>query len=185
MARPVVLPQAPVFRPTAEEFADPLKYIASIRAQAEPSGIAKIIPPEGWAPPFAINKQAFRFTTKIQAIHELQDRLGLQARQEFHEDLQRCMSQEGKAFKKPPVFASKEVDLYKMYKAVSKRGGYAVVTEDKRWKDIVRILQVCMGMYGLFSALWLAVDTCMLTSGACCVCCCCSCQLATTTPPTA
>jgi hypothetical protein len=29
-----------------------------------------------------------------------------------------------------------------MFRAVSKRGGYAAVTEDKKWKDIVRILQV-------------------------------------------
>lgn len=142
VVRPLNLPQAPVFKPPPEEFADPLRYIASIRSQAEQYGICKIIPPDGWAPPFAIDKQSFRFTTNIQAIHELQERLGLQAQQEFHEDLKQCMLQEGKAFKKPPVFSGKEIDLYKMYKAVHKRGGYAAVTDDKKWKDIVRILQV-------------------------------------------
>eukprot|EP00879_Flechtneria_rotunda_P018201 GHRR01019091.1.p1 GENE.GHRR01019091.1~~GHRR01019091.1.p1 ORF type:complete len:153 (+),score=35.02 GHRR01019091.1:179-637(+) len=142
VSRALALPQCQVFRPTAEEFSDPLKYISSIRARAEGYGICKIIPPEGWAPPFAINKQNFRFTTRIQAVHELQDRLGLQARQEFLGDLQKCMLREGKPFRKPPVFGGKEVDLYKMYKAVTKRGGYAVVTEQKKWKDMVRILQV-------------------------------------------
>lgn len=142
VVRPLNLPQALVFKPSAAEFADPLKYIASIRSQAEQYGICKIIPPEGWAPPFAIDKQSFKFPTNIQAIHELQERLGLQAQHEFHEDLKQCMLQEGKAIKKPPVFAGKEIDLFKMYKAVHKRGGYAAVTDDKKWKDIVRILQV-------------------------------------------
>jgi len=94
--RALSLPQAPVFRPTAEEFLDPLKYLASIRAKAEPYGIAKIIPPDGWAPPFAIDKGSFRFSSRIQAIHQLQDRLSLQAQQQFAEDLQACMEREGK-----------------------------------------------------------------------------------------
>ena len=47
-ARAVVeLPEAPVFRPTAAEFADPLAYIAKIQPRGAPAGIAKIIPPDG------------------------------------------------------------------------------------------------------------------------------------------
>jgi hypothetical protein len=55
------------------------------------------------------------------------------------------MNQEGKAPKKPPSFGGREVDLYKMYRAVAKRGGYAAVTEEKKWKDVVRVLQVGTG----------------------------------------
>lgn len=43
----VRVPDAPVFRPTVEEFGDPLKYITGIRHLVQKSGIAKIIPPEG------------------------------------------------------------------------------------------------------------------------------------------
>ena len=43
----VEVPEAPVFRPTAQEFADPLSYISSIQATAAAAGIAKIIPPPG------------------------------------------------------------------------------------------------------------------------------------------
>lgn len=39
-------PDAPIFRPTEEEFArGPIAYVASIRAAAEPFGICRIVPP--------------------------------------------------------------------------------------------------------------------------------------------
>lgn len=39
-------PEAPVFTPTAAEFAEPLIYIAKIRPIIEKTGICKIKPPE-------------------------------------------------------------------------------------------------------------------------------------------
>lgn len=38
-------PEAPVFEPTEEEWADPLGYIAKIRPIAEKTGICKVRPP--------------------------------------------------------------------------------------------------------------------------------------------
>lgn len=138
----LLLPWGLLCRPTVEQWSDPLRYISSIRPQAEIYGICKIIPPEGWAPPLALDKNSFRFSTVIQAVHRLQDRLSLPAQQAFLEELRGVMNQEGKAPKKPPSFGGREVDLYKMYRAVAKRGGYAAVTEEKKWKDVVRVLQV-------------------------------------------
>ncbi|KAF2205611.1 JmjN-domain-containing protein, partial [Delitschia confertaspora ATCC 74209] len=46
------LTEAPTFRPTAEEFKDPILYIASIREEGQKYGIVKIVPPENWNPPF-------------------------------------------------------------------------------------------------------------------------------------
>ena len=56
------LPEAPTYRPTLEEFADPLQYIESIRHEAEQFGICKIVPPDSWKPPFAIKTSTLRYS---------------------------------------------------------------------------------------------------------------------------
>jgi hypothetical protein len=73
------IPSAPTFRPTAEEFADPIAYVSKITAQAAEYGVAHIIPPkEGWDPPFALDKgtngidaESFRFKIRRQLTSHL------------------------------------------------------------------------------------------------------------------
>lgn len=50
------VPAAPTYYPTREEFNDHLAYIERIRPEAEKYGICRIVPPEGWNPPFALEK---------------------------------------------------------------------------------------------------------------------------------
>eukprot|EP00271_Cylindrocystis_brebissonii_P019715 TRINITY_DN6164_c0_g1_i1.p1 TRINITY_DN6164_c0_g1~~TRINITY_DN6164_c0_g1_i1.p1 ORF type:complete len:920 (-),score=242.64 TRINITY_DN6164_c0_g1_i1:272-3031(-) len=63
--------EAPVYEPSHEEFADPVAFISSIRAEAEQFGLCKIRPPPGWEPPFCLDPDA-PFMTRRQRIDRLQ-----------------------------------------------------------------------------------------------------------------
>ena len=65
------LPEAPTFHPTAKEFENPLRYILSIREEAERFGICCIAPPPSWKPPFMIDLNKLKFPTRVQKINEL------------------------------------------------------------------------------------------------------------------
>ncbi|CAL8461880.1 g1411 [Coccomyxa elongata] len=139
----MLVPEAPVFHPTPQEFEDPLAYISSIREHAEAYGICKVIPPAGWRPPFAIDRKSYRFRTRIQSVHELQQKADFTAASEsFNRGFQAWLRSQGKAAKRNPVVAGQEVDLAKLYRLVSGRGGFERVNDDKLWRDIARIMQI-------------------------------------------
>ena len=64
--------QAPIFRPTAQEFLDPLAYIKSIRHIGISAGIVKIIPPPGFKPPFCLDTAKLKFNTRLQQLNTLE-----------------------------------------------------------------------------------------------------------------
>jgi histone demethylase JARID1 len=138
------LPEAPVFRPTQEEWEDPLAYISSVvRPGAEAKwGAAKICPPPGWAPAFAIDKRRLKFPTRLQAVHKLQSKDDSAAVRQFWDDFDASQRASGSRQKKKPTFAGQEIDLYRLHRLVTKRGGYEKVTEEKGWKDVAATLQV-------------------------------------------
>ena len=66
--------EAPTFRPTVDEWADPAVYISGIRHQFEQFGICKIVPPAGWRPPSDIHERRrsdVLYPTRRQAVHEV------------------------------------------------------------------------------------------------------------------
>jgi len=55
--RPHGLQEAPTYYPTDEEWKEPMDYMRKITPEAKKYGICKIVPPESWNPPFAIDTQ--------------------------------------------------------------------------------------------------------------------------------
>lgn len=53
------LTEAPTFYPTRDEFKDPMEYIrwCGDEGGAKDFGICKIVPPEGWQPPFVMDTE--------------------------------------------------------------------------------------------------------------------------------
>jgi hypothetical protein len=68
----------PSYRPTEDEWMDPMEYITSITEEASKFGMAHIIPPKSWDPPFAlahgvdgVDLDAFTFRVKKQPTTKL------------------------------------------------------------------------------------------------------------------
>lgn len=55
--RPHGLQEAPTYCPTEEEWKEPMEYMKKIAPEGSKYGICKIIPPESWNPPFAIDTE--------------------------------------------------------------------------------------------------------------------------------
>jgi histone demethylase JARID1 len=137
-----MVPTAPRYFPTEEQFQDPLAFVQAIRAEAEPYGICSIRPPASWAPPYAMDKARFSFKTRLQAIHELSDRGG-SACQQWRASYNKFLAVTGsKVSRKNPILNGTSIDLPKLHKAVQKRGGYQAVIDDKKWKEVARIVGV-------------------------------------------
>ncbi|VDI22287.1 histone demethylase JARID1, partial [Mytilus galloprovincialis] len=126
-------PEAPVFTPTEEEFADPLGYIAKIRPIAEKIGLCKIKPPPDWQPPFAVDVEKFTFTPRIQRLNELDATSRMKLN--FLDQLAKFWELQGCSLKIPHV-DRKLVDLYTLYKLVEEEGGMDQINRERRWSRI-------------------------------------------------
>ncbi|KAJ3072106.1 hypothetical protein HDU98_004211 [Podochytrium sp. JEL0797] len=133
-ARMFGVPAAPVFHPTAQEWAaSPLKYIESIRAKGEEWGIVKIVPPKGWNPGFHINQETFKFETRIQKLNSIDG--SSRSTVNYLDQLELFHEQSGTMFTRVPLLDNKPLDLRELKKEVEKRGGVDSVS-DSMWTDI-------------------------------------------------
>lgn len=141
-ARLFELDEAPTFYPTVEQFADPLKYIQWV---GEPSGgngkeygIVKIVPPEGWSPPFVLDQERFRFRTRVQRLNSLS--ADARASLNYQEQLQKFHAQQGHARVSIPIVDRRPVDLYQLKLVVASYGGYDAVARNRKWAEVTRRL---------------------------------------------
>jgi histone demethylase JARID1 len=133
--RPLHLIRIPEFRPTEAEFKNPMKYIASIRTEAQRFGLAKIIPPSdkwlgGTSFMSNVNQTTFLFPTKLQALHQLQLRSKSIAAQ-FVAELEEFHEQRGTSLQFV-LLDGQDVDYYRLYLTVMKLGGYEKVRQRRR-----------------------------------------------------
>lgn len=136
------IPTGPVYYPTQDEFRDPLEFLEKIRPEAEQFGICKIVPPQGWNPPFALDLDSFTFPTKTQAIHQLQARAASCDPKTFGLEYIRFLEEHcGRKPKKRVVFEGVELDLCRLFNAVKRFGGYAKVVKNKKWGEIFRFVR--------------------------------------------
>lgn len=126
-------PEAPVFRPSLEEFANPLTYIAKIRRHAEPFGLCKIIPPASWQPPFSLDVDHMQFTPRVQRLNELEART--RVRLNFLDQIAKFWELQGSSLKIPMV-ERKPLDLYSLYRAVQDEGGSELASRERKWSKI-------------------------------------------------
>ncbi|XP_022707998.1 lysine-specific demethylase 5B-like isoform X1 [Varroa jacobsoni] len=130
-------PQCHVFEPTAEDFKDPLAYIAKIRHVAETSGICKVIPPKDWQPPFVVDVDNFRFTPRVQRLSELEASSRLKLN--FLDKIAKFWHLRGNTLKIPMV-ERKSLDLFKLHRIVQSEGGFHKVGRERKWFQVVQRL---------------------------------------------
>ncbi|KAJ5495262.1 hypothetical protein N7539_000378 [Penicillium diatomitis] len=162
--RPHGLPEAPTFRPTEEEFKDPVAYIQKIAPEGRKYGICRVIPPENWQPPFAIDTERFHFKTRRQELNSVEGGMnphsaqaaageispqresdqvsasGNRANMNYIDGLAMFHKQHGTNYSRLPSVDKRPLDLYKLKKAVEVRGGFESVCKTKKWAEIGRDL---------------------------------------------
>lgn len=132
------LQEAPTYRPTAEQFKDPVAYMQSIREEAQQYGIVKIVPPDTWNPPFAVDTERFHFRTRRQELNSVEG--GTRANLNYLDQLAKFHKQHGHSLTRFPSVDKRPLDLYKLKKAVETRGGFERVCKQKKWAEIGRDL---------------------------------------------
>uniref|UniRef100_A0A1B0AWY0 [histone H3]-trimethyl-L-lysine(4) demethylase n=1 Tax=Glossina palpalis gambiensis TaxID=67801 RepID=A0A1B0AWY0_9MUSC len=125
--------ECPVFRPTSEEFKSPLAYISKIRPIAEKCGIAKILPPESWSPPFAVDVDKLKFTPRVQRLNELEAKTRVKLN--FLDQIAKFWELQGSSLKIPMV-ERKALDLYTLHRIVQEEGGMEQTTRERKWAKV-------------------------------------------------
>ena len=137
--------EAPTFRPSAEEAADLVAYISSIRLEAEKFGLCKIVlpfdtAPLEWGSLGNSTSNGPTFKASLQLVNELQEKeFGGEG---FWESYEAWLQSSQTTWRGNPMLVGRECNLYDLQRSVRRIGGLQKVTEDRSWKDVCRILPV-------------------------------------------
>ncbi|KAG1684584.1 Protein Jumonji [Nymphon striatum] len=134
---------APVFRPSAEEFKDPLEYIRNISPQAEQYGICTIVPPSTFKPDCQLNDD-MRFTLHNQHIHRLYKRWGPNVQKLA--GIIKHLEGQSVTFDQAPIVATVELDLCKFYDTIQSLGGLHQVLKSNKWPKVADNLHLPLGV---------------------------------------
>lgn len=118
-----LLKPCPVLTPDEGQFQDPIQYLSSpeVKALGEKYGLLKIVPPQGWRPPFSLSPN-FTFHTRIQKLSDLG--ITTRSRKFFTDNMNRFY----KMSRRPEVkqwfrAGDKKVYYYDLYLAMRNRFG--------------------------------------------------------------
>ncbi|CAI9714889.1 protein Jumonji-like isoform X1 [Octopus vulgaris] len=136
---PAQIVDIPIFYPSDEEFQDPLAYIESVKTQAEPFGMCKIVPPASWKLESCINEE-MRFTSQVQYIHKMLNRWGPNIQQ--MECIKKHLSSVGIELTEPPLIGGIELDLARLYLSVKEYGGLQNVMDKKKWSKVADMVKI-------------------------------------------
>lgn len=131
-------PECPVFCPNEEEFKNPLMYISKIRPIAERYGIAKILPPKMWTPPFTVDVDKLKFTPRVQRLNELEAKTRVKLN--FLDQIAKFWELQGSSLKIPMV-ERKALDLYSLHRIVQEEGGLEQATKERKWSKVAHLMQ--------------------------------------------
>ncbi|XP_022832395.1 uncharacterized protein LOC111360621 isoform X2 [Spodoptera litura] len=132
-----------VFRPTKEEFQNPMEYFMKIWDEACEYGICKIIPPPGWRPKCQ-SCDGIRFDVAKQFTSRMFHRWGPAMRELAC--IKYCVSQSTGFPCSTPTVGGMEVNLPKLYHSVQRHGGLELVLNKKRWGKVGRDMNLSMSI---------------------------------------
>uniref|UniRef100_A0AAZ3RIX1 Protein Jumonji n=1 Tax=Oncorhynchus tshawytscha TaxID=74940 RepID=A0AAZ3RIX1_ONCTS len=138
-APPPPLTEVPVFRPSLEEFHDPLVYVEAVRGQAESYGLCRVAPPQDWRPECKL-KEDMRFVTQVQHIHKLGRRWGPNVLRLAC--IRKHLQAQGISMEDPPLIGGCELDLARFFQLINDMGGMQQVSDMKKWNKLADQLRI-------------------------------------------
>ena len=141
------LPVAHVYRPTAEEWADPGLYLCQMACEAVslPGGVAKVVPPGAPLALGAGQEPSLMLSCQLESVGCLASKWTQSMERFWADDYgDFCLARRLRVPRRPRL-AGVDVDTFALFSAVVEAGGWRAVDGMHRWPEIAARLQVRAG----------------------------------------